>query len=141
MKVFAPYLSKTLLRRIALARACGNDWYRQHPSPDIKPPFAWLEAGLFSGANERTGPRTFRIERTVSAKEGSFRVYVRLTGGIAPEEPWTWRVADIVIREGGRFVIDDVSYLKDGDQDIEYRLSGVLAKGCKGTHWVGYRDE
>src|ERR1035441_3050297 len=29
MKIFAPYLSKTLRHRIQLARACGNDWFRQ----------------------------------------------------------------------------------------------------------------
>src|SRR2546422_11313240 len=37
MKAVAPYLSKTLLRRIELALACENDYYRQHQNPKEKP--------------------------------------------------------------------------------------------------------
>jgi len=84
MKIFAPYLSKTLRHRIQLARACGNDWFRQHPGRSLKPPFVWLEAGLFSGANERTDPNAFVIEKAQSEKDGSFRVFVRLRGGKPP---------------------------------------------------------
>lgn len=140
MRILAPYLSKSLLRRIALARACGNDWYRQHPSGNVKPPFAWGEAGLFSGANDRTGPRSFQIETTEPQKDGSFRVSVRLKGGIPPEKQWEWEIAAVVVEEGGTFAINDVIYLKDKDVD-EYRLSDLLWKGCEGTRWVGYRDK
>ena len=140
MKIFAPYLSQTLLHRIDLARACEFDWYRQHPEPDMKPEMAWLEAGLFSGQNERTGPGTFQIERTELEKADSFRVYVRLTGGIPPEKPWIWQVAAIVVRENRYLVVDDVIYLKDKDYTTESRLSALLATGCEGSRWVGYRD-
>ncbi len=140
MKIFAPYLSKTLLDRIELGRACGNDWYRQHPGRRLKPPFAWLEAGLFSGANERTDPLTFQIERTETEKDGSVRVYVRLSGGAPSEKPWSWEVAALVVREDGHFVIDDVIYLKGKELPVESRLRDVLAKGCDGPRWVGYDD-
>ena len=143
MRSFAPYLSKSLLVRITQARACGDDWYRLNPDGDIKPPFAWLEFGLFSGANERTGPRTFQIEKTELEKHGIFRVYVRLTGDIPPEEPWIWRVEVIVVQENGHPVIDDVIFPKDDDDDndTETRLSKVLTRGCDGSRWVGYSNQ
>src|SRR5262249_38943430 len=56
MKIFAPYLSKTLLHRIDLAIACELDEARQHPEPNLKPEIAWLEAGLFSGDDEQASP-------------------------------------------------------------------------------------
>ncbi|HUD67682.1 MAG TPA: hypothetical protein VMQ17_24080 [Candidatus Sulfotelmatobacter sp.] len=81
MKVFAPYLSKALLHRIDIAVACAADYDRQYPDPNLKPPFAWLEAGLFSGDDEQASPQGFDIERTQSEKDGCFRVCVRLTRG------------------------------------------------------------
>lgn len=140
MKLFSPYLSSSLLHRITQARACANDWLRLHPHNDVKPPFAWGEFGLFSGANDRSAPDTFQIEKTGSENDGSFRVYTVLAEANPPEKPWTWRVADIVTREGGRYVIDDVIFLKDKDIDTETRLSGILTSGCDGPRWVGYKN-
>jgi len=134
----APYLSSGLLKRINSARQCGQDWYRGHKSSSIKPPFAWLEAGLFSGANERTGPQSFHIERTEKRSDGSIRVLLSLTGGLPPDRPWTWSVAAILIRQKGSYVVDDVTYLADKDLLREYRLSDVLSSGCSGSRWVGF---
>src|SRR4051794_30339973 len=107
MKVFSPYLSKSLLNKIDMARACSADWDRQHPAPPIlKPPFGWLESGLFSGGNEKVSPRLSHVERTELGKDGSAHVYVRLTWG-SPKRPWIWQVAAIVVREDGRLAIDD----------------------------------
>jgi hypothetical protein len=139
MKLISPYLSNSLLHRITQARACGDDWFRLHPQNDVKAPFAWGEFGLFSGADDRSGPGTFQIERAES-EEGSIRVYVRLTEGTPPEKPWTWEVAAIVIRENGRFVINDVVFLRDEDDNAESRLSEVLTRGCDGSRWIGYTD-
>jgi len=111
----------------------------------------WLESGLFSGQNERTGPNAFVIERAESGKDGSIHVYVRLkwwetTDNNAdirhatPNRPVIWQVAVIVVRENEHFVVDDVIYLKDKDYDTESRLSALLTKGCEGSRWVGYRD-
>ena len=137
MKSLSPYLSASLLNRIADARACGDDWFRLHPQNDTKAPLAWLEFGLFSGADDRSGPQTFQIEKAKSQEDNSIRVNVRLTEGIPPEKPWSWEVAAIVIRENGRFVINDVVFLKDKDVDTESRLSEILKRGCNGTLWVG----
>jgi hypothetical protein len=141
MKSLSPYLSEPLLNRITQARACGDDWFRLHPQNDIKAPLAWLEFGLFSGADDRSGPHTFQIEEAKSQDDGSIRVNIRLTEGVPPEKPWTWEVAAIVIREDGRFVINDVVFLKDKDVDTETRLSEILKRGCDGSHWVGYGNE
>ena len=140
MKSLSPYLSDSLLNRITQARACTDDYFRLHPKNDVKPPLEWLEFGLFSGADDRSGPHTFQIEKAKSQEDSSIRVNVRLTEGIPPEKPWTWEVAAIVIREGGRFVINDVVFLKDKDVDTESRLSEILKRGCDGSHWVGYGD-
>jgi hypothetical protein len=136
MKIFAPYLSKSLLHRIDLAIACGKDWYRQNPDRNLKPEFDWLEFGLFTGGMEKVSPRAFHVERTQAEKDGSFRIYVRLTWG-RPSKPWIWRVAAIVVQENGHFVFDNVIFLKDETQDAEFRLSEVLTEGCDGPHWVG----
>jgi len=53
-----------------------------------KVPFGWAESGIFSGADERTEPDTFVIERTESEKDGSIRVYVRLALSSPPTEVW-----------------------------------------------------
>jgi hypothetical protein len=138
MKIFAPYLSKTLLHRIDVAVACAADYDRQYPDPNLKPTFAWLESGLFSGGDERSEPRAFQIETTQSEEDGSFRVYVRLTWGSPPKRPWMiWHVAAIVVRENGHFVVDDVIYLKDERQEVDSRLSEGLSAGCDGPRWVG----
>lgn len=139
MKIFAPFLSEVLLHRIDLAIACSADWYRQNPDPNLKPPFAWLEAGLFSGDDEQALPRAFQIEGTQSEKDGSSHVRVRLTWGSATH-PWIWHVEAIVVRENARFVVDDVVYLKDEDRDVDSRLSEYLSAACDGSRWVGYVD-
>jgi hypothetical protein len=135
MEIFAPYLSKALLHRIDLALACSADEARQHPEPNLKPEIAWLESGLFSGDDERTSPRAFQIERTLREKNDSYRVYVRLTWGL---RPLIWNVAAVVVPENGRFVVDDVIYLKDNAQDDESSLSKYLSSGCDGPRWVGH---
>ncbi len=136
MKVLSPYLSGLLIHRIEQTRACKDDWFRQHPTNDVKVPSDWFEFGLFSGADDRGYPWAFRIDRVELKNDGSFRGYVRLTEG-PREKPWNWEVAAIVIRENGRFVINDVIFLKDKDFDTESRLSELLARGCDGPRWVG----
>jgi hypothetical protein len=142
MKIFAPYLSKSLLNRIELARACQEDYYRLHKNPDLKPEFEWLEFGLFSGGMENAAPRIFHVLGTESEKNGSIRVYVELIIIYAPPEgpnASVWRIAAIVDRENGQFVVEDVIFLKDYSADRhDFRLSDVLRAGCEGPRWVGY---
>jgi hypothetical protein len=140
MKIFAPYMSKALLHRIDEFLACDADWLRQNPQPNLKAPFGVWESGLFSGAYERTEPRIFHIERTEPEKDGSFRVYLKLTYEDPPGHPYTWRVAAVVVREIDHFVVDDVIYLKDKDHADQSRLSEGLSYQCDGPRWVGAGD-
>lgn len=140
--VFMPYLSQKLLHKIDLFRACDADWLRQNPDPNLKPPFGVFESGMFSGGDERSEPRAFQIESTQAAKDGSHRVYVKLTWGTPPVRPWmVWRVAVIVVREKNKFVVDDVIYLKDKDHTVEWSLSKSLSYQCDGPRWVGGDDQ
>jgi len=142
MKAFAPYLSKRLLYRIDLAHACAHDWARQDQKrmsmkdqvPE-KAPFGWAESGILSGADERTEPDAFVIQRTESENDGSIRVYVRLTLTSPPAE--TWEVAAVLVREDGHLVVDDVIYLKGNKEDVDEWLSEYLSQGCDGPRWVG----
>ena len=112
------------------------------------------ESGIFSGGDERTGPRAFDVERTQAEKDGSVRVYVRLAWWEAPvnkpdrwhvsqDKPYIWHVAPVVVQENGRYVVDDVIYLKDETRqgDVDWRLSQSLSYGCDGPRWVGYKDQ
>ncbi len=140
MKAFAPYLSHNLSHRIEVAIACGKDWHRQHPDPTMKPELAWLEAGLFTGDDERASPGSFQIEGAHAEKDGSYGVNVKLT--YRPQDgPGGWKVTAIVIWESGHFVINDVIYWKDESSSrlapLEWRLSQRLSEGCDGPRWVG----
>ncbi len=135
MRIFAPYLSESLRRKIRLAQACGEDWNRQNHGQMIKAPFAWSEFGIFSGANERTSPATFHIESIHKTRDGSFQVVVGFT--YRPGDgPGSWNVTDHVILENGRFVLDDVLFSKD-DSGESSTLTGILSEGCEGPRWVG----
>jgi hypothetical protein len=140
-----PFLSKELIQKLDAAQACQDDYLRQHTDKDSKPAFAWLETGLFSGANEEAIPSAAAVERTEPEKDGSFLVHVRLTYkestetyGKTPDPTNTfhWSVATVVISERGRFVIDDILLFKDNSTKIDSRLSSSFS-GCDGLRWVG----
>ena len=140
-----PFLSKALIQRFELAQACEKDYYRQRAKDDGTPEFGWLESGLFSGENEKATPAAAIVERTEPQKDGSCRVYVRLTYKESfatysrppdPANTFHWHVAATVIPEDGRFVVDDILQFKDDSTEIESRLSDALV-GCNGSQWVG----
>jgi hypothetical protein len=135
-RIFIPYLSKSLRHRIEFARACSRDWARQHQGQVIKAPFGWAEAGPFTGADERTSPGSFQIEKTQAETGGAFRVFVKLTY-LPVDGVGSWRVAVLLVEEDHRLVVNDVIYLKDKPADMDWRLSQSLSEGCKGPHWVG----
>jgi hypothetical protein len=141
-RIFSPYLSKSLLGKLDVADECVRDWERQNKGRLLKPPFNFMESGIFTGGDEKTSPGDFHIERVQAQRDGSLSVFVRLT--YRPRDgPGSWRVATVVTPENGTFVVNDVIYLKDKNlsplEPTEYRLSDVLTQGCEGSHWVGYR--
>jgi hypothetical protein len=136
-KAFAPYLSKTLMKRVDDYSACMDDQDRRFGAPDLKPP-GLIEFGIFSGSTEEADPRSYRVERAEQRKDGSVLVYVRFRWGKPPEKPYFWRVADVFIQEDGRYLLDDVIFLKDENHPEKVRLSKLLAEDCDGPRWVGY---
>ena len=92
-------------------------------------------------------PTVAVIGRTVSQKDGGFRVYVRFiwkdTDPIYADLPpgpvnrIYWRGAAIVKSENGRFVVDDILLFKNNSAEIESRLSHILKENCDGPRWVG----
>jgi hypothetical protein len=144
----SPFLSKKLIHQLESAQSCEADYFRKHPkNGDDKPEFDWLELGLFSGANERAAPAAAVVTRTEPDKNGSYRVYVRLTytdsieaNGRKPNPASTfhWNVAAMVISEDGRFVVDDVLLFKDNSTRVDSRLTSSFP-GCDREHWVGQK--
>jgi hypothetical protein len=144
MTVFAPYLSKALLKRMNLFLACNADWDRQFWDPDEpeKPPYEGVwESGIFSGGDERTAPGWFHVEGQMPEKDGSTRVYVKLTWHDSPpyHSSEVWQVAVILVHEDNHLAVDDIVYLKDKARPDEQdrRLSQSLSEDCDGPHWVG----
>jgi len=142
-----PFLSHSLTQRLEAAQACEADYLRHH-SDDGKPEYAWLEFGLFSGSNEEAIPASATVQRTEPQPDGSFRVYVRLTykesfetHGQSPNpvNSFRWQVAAVVIKEKGRFVVDDILFFKEHTSKLQSRLSQILTQGCEGRRWVGNR--
>jgi hypothetical protein len=143
-----PFLSKALIQKLDVAQSCEDDYLRQYPATNLKPAFGWLETGLFSGSNELASPSAAKLERTQPMKDGTFRVYVRLTYkdsfetyGKPPDRTHTfdWHVAAVVISEAGRFVVNDVLFFEDDSTRIASRLTDSFA-GCDGPRWVGMNE-
>jgi hypothetical protein len=142
-----PFLSKRLIQKLDAAQTCENDYLRQRPDKDGKPAFGWLETGLFSGSNEWAIPASAAVDRTKPMKDGTFRVYVRLTYKESfetygrppdPANTFDWHVAAVVKSEGGRFVVDDVLLFEDASTKIASRLTDSF-RGCDGPRWVGIK--
>jgi hypothetical protein len=138
-KTFSPYLSESLSKKLQAARDCSSDWFRQNQGKAVKAPFAWSEFGIFSGYNERDSPGSFTVENMEGGSDGSFRASLLLTY-MPADGPGSWRVSVRVVQQHNRFVVDDVTYLRDRPGDSEERLSEVLSEGCDGSRRVGYGE-
>jgi hypothetical protein len=139
-KMFFPYLSESLSQKIQSAHDCSRDWFRQNQGKAVKAPFAWSEFGIFSGYNERDSPGSFQIENIQGERDGSFRADVLLTY-MPADGPGSWHVSVSIVQQHKRFVVDDVTYLKDQPGDSEKTLSQILSDGCDGSRWVGRTDQ
>lgn len=153
-KILWGFLSNRLKSELDAAQACEDDYYRQYTDKDINPEIEWLEAGLFSGFNEKGIPAAAVVERTEPAGPTTYRVYVLLTYKETfdtygrppdPRDTFQWRVAAVVTLEDGRFLVDDILFFKDDTQvvpkTVETSLSQMLTMGCNGPRWVGYGNE
>jgi uncharacterized protein DUF3828 len=115
-KELAPYLSRRLLGLMDAARAYSDREAKAHP--DDKPPF--VDGCLFASLFE--GPKAFKVGAAVAEGEGS-KVKVHFTAG----EGVAWDDEVIVVKEDGRYVIDDVLLAGIGQFNPPGRLSTSLA--------------
>jgi hypothetical protein len=132
-KVLWPLLSKRLARLLDNLEACDRDYYRRYGeflrAQTYKSATPWLEEGLFTGPNDASTPRTFRI--LSSRAIGDNRVDVL----IAFQEDWGDSEGDVTaILENNRWVIDDYVAMYENDE-LERLSAGYSV--CKGRQWVG----
>ena len=144
----APFLSRALNRKLDEAQVCEDDYFRHHTDKNEKPSFAWLEMGLFSGANEEAIPSAAVVDHTVQQKDGAFRVFVRLTYRETyetygkppdPANTFDWQIAAVVVSEDGQFRVNDVLFFDDNATKVESRLTDLFHE-CHGSRWVGERQ-
>ena len=114
-KELAPYLSRRLLGLMDAARAYQEKEAKAHP--DDKPPF--VDGCLFASLFE--GPKAFKVGAAVAEGSGS-KVKVRFTA----DEGVAWDDEVIVVKENGRYVIDDVVLSGIGQFNPPGRLSTNL---------------
>jgi hypothetical protein len=150
---FWPLLSVRLARTLDTLQACENDYFEGNrrllltpeQASQLKPSIAWMEYGLFSGANELAMPAAVAVTQVASGGGRRFRVHLQFTYrdtyetyGRAPDESNTfeWTGIAVVVFEGGRYAIDDFIPI---DTDSGKQLPGLakLFPECKGPRWAG----
>jgi hypothetical protein len=73
-----PFISTRMLRKLIDVKACERSFYLSHKRDAGKPPFTWLERGVFSGENELALPAKATILKIEPQKNGSYIVHVQL---------------------------------------------------------------
>jgi hypothetical protein len=147
MAAIQPYLGERLDKQLQTARACQDDYSRQHltVSGTLKP--RWLKSGLFSGEGSHLSPIDAVTDRKEKQNDGSFLVYVDLEpldavidlghGRRAFHGGYTWQVEARVILENGRYVVDDVRIFGRFPAEGPSHLLSASFSGCDGPRWVG----
>lgn len=134
-----PFISDRMLRKLIDVKACEKSYYLSHEHDTGKPPFAWLERGIFSGEYELALPAKATVLESELQKNGSYIVYLQLDSVPIEKNDTThstWDVELSVISERGEFVVDDV-YLSD-NRSSQRRMSLYGSfPGCNGLVWSG----
>ncbi|WP_139178823.1 hypothetical protein PRJ39_07095 [Lysobacter enzymogenes] len=118
---YRPYLSRHLLARMAPAARERDRMIAEQPG--LKPPY--LEGDMFTGLGE--GATGYRVGARTALGPGRERVELEFVYDRS-EPPVRWRGRALMLREDGRWKLDDVEY---GDFDAgttgEFVRSGRLA--------------
>jgi hypothetical protein len=120
LQPFVPYLSERLKERLAAAAAHREQFLRNHPDSDEKPPFA--DGSYFTSAFEGAGH--FELGPVTAEGPRRWRVEVRFQDAAKTA---SWTDAAIVVEESGRLVIDDIVFGGAGAFNPSGRLSEALA--------------
>jgi hypothetical protein len=147
MATIGTFLSNRLTQQLQTARACQDDYSRQHPSPTGISKPGWLKSGLFSGENSHASPVEAVVNRKEKQNDGSFLTYVSLEpvealidlghGRRAFHGGYTWQVEARVTSENGQFVVDDVRIFDRFPAEGPSRLLSDSFTGCDGSRWTG----
>ena len=123
LTTLAPFLSDTLRSLLAAARKLSDA--EAAKAPDEKPPF--VEGDLFSSLFE--GPTS--IEVSADSARGDQRVAsIRMTStGANPAVTWVDRA--VLVKQGDRYVIDDIEYGGQWDFANKGTLRASLVSGLK----------
>lgn len=116
-----PFLSNRLYRLIVAAGRYDGQFARRHP--DEKPPF--VDGDFFTSNIE--GATRFTVGAAKKHRAG-YRVSISFEyrDPQAASKPLRWDDAVIVVRERGRFVVDDVEFLGDWQFGNRGLLSRIL---------------
>jgi hypothetical protein len=147
MAAIRPYLSKRLTEQLQTAKACQDDYSRQHPTTTGTSKPGWLKSGLFSGERSHASPVDAIAVRKEKQNDGSFLVYVDLEpvealidlahGRKAFHGGYTWEIEVSVTSENGQFVVDDVRIFDRFPADGPSHLLSDSFAGCDGSRWAG----
>ncbi len=132
-RVLRPLLSKRLRRQLDDAVACQADWVRQQPKGTTdKPPF--VDCCLF--ASDLDGmPTSFKLGPTKVLRDGGYQITVDFVRK-ERADLIKGRNAVVVIKEDGRFAVDDLVYEPDTASTDTGRLSNSFQE-CRGRRWIG----
>jgi hypothetical protein len=134
-RALLPLLSKRLRQRMDDAVACQAEWVRQQPKGSTdKPPF--VDCCLFSGSADGM-PTSFSPGPTRVLPDGRYQTSIDFVRRESADVV-TWRDAVILVREGGRLVVDDLVYDVDTASRDDGRLSDALRE-CQGRKGIAGR--
>jgi hypothetical protein len=132
LHLLAPYMSKRLTALFRNALAYREKFIKDNPpqfnkdgiSIQDKPPFC--DGDVFSSSFE--GATKFAIGKSsILANKYRIILHLELIDPTRPNEPFKWTDAIYVIKEDGRFVVDDMEFLGTWD----FGNHGLLSQSLK----------
>ena len=143
-----PLLSSRLAASLEALQACEDDYFRRYEkvlkAEQLKPSIGWLEHGLFSGGNEEALPAEVRVTRVEPRPDERMQMDLEFTYrdtfetyGRPPDDSNTfrWRGTLLVVREGGRYLIDD--YVPIDEKGKAHTPLSRNFSECQRGRWVG----
>jgi hypothetical protein len=127
-----PLVSKLLLRTLDSVHDCGRDWLRRQPAGSTdKPPF--VDCCVFS-ASADWPPTSFVLKSSRLQSDGRWRTTVEYAYDSSREHA-RWPVAVYVVKEAGRYVVDDFEGGLGGPEASHWFVLDDIPS-CKDGKWV-----
>ena len=99
-----PLVSEHLLRTLDSMHDCGRDWVRRQPAGSTdKPPF--VDCCVFTASVDYS-PTSFMLKSSRLQPDGRWRITVEYAYD-SSREHGRWLVAVYIVKEAGRYVVDD----------------------------------